>query len=368
MLNNIQNLKYIMMKKNILLCAICILIAGLTRTSAQDMLVATKVSQRASVIQRIGTTDVTVVYHSPLAKNRKIFGGIVPYNFVVDGVEYPWRAGSNENTTIEFTHDVMIQDQPLSKGKYGLHIFVNDKEWTYIFSNNSESWGSFSYNKKEDALRVIATPEKTAYKEWLNYEFVAREPESSVLELHWSDVKCGIKISVDVTSNILADLISKEEKTIDDYIKMAQLTNNLDPSNIDQAMKYVDQSLVIGEEFRNMMLKSELLLKNGQKKESEKFKEEAIALGKGFPYYYYYTLSFMLLERDKEKTLSLLSDILKKDPSNWIANLAMGEYFIKEGNQEKATLHYRKAYENAGEASKPYTRYMYLSNKIILEQ
>jgi hypothetical protein len=356
------------MKKNILIYALFILVLGIYGAKAQDMLVATKVSQRASVTQRIGTTDVTVVYHSPLANGRKIFGGIVPYDFVVDGVEYPWRAGSNENTTIEFTHDVMIQGQPLPKGKYGIHIFVKENEWVYIFSKNAKSWGSFGYKKEEDALRVTATPKKSPYQEWLSYDFVSREPESAILELHWSDIKCGIQISVDVTTHILTDLKGKEDKTVDDYIKIAQLTIAQNPMDVGKALDYVEKSLDIKEEFRNKMLKSEFLLKKGRVQESQKWKEEAIALGEGFPYFYYYPLSFMLLEGDKEKTFGLLSEMLKKDPNNYVAHLAMGEYYIKNKNQEKATFHFGKAYKYAGERSKPYTRYMYLSNKLILEQ
>ncbi len=335
--------------------------------TAQDMLVATKVSQRASVTQRIGTTDITVVYHSPSAKNRKIFGGIVPYDFVVDGVEYPWRAGSNQNTTIEFTHDVKIQGKPIPKGKYGLHVFVKEKEWIFIFSNDSDKWGSFSYQKEEDALRVTATPVPGPYQEWLNYQFVTRESGSAHLELQWSNVRCGIQISTDVSANVLTDLKSKKEKNSDDYIKMAELTVQRDSGKINKALRHVEKSLQLGKEFRNLMLKSNLLAKKGMGVESKALEQEALALGEGFPYYYYYPLSLMLLEDNREKAFEILSEMLKKEPENYISNLAMGEYYIKTRNQEKATYHFGKAYEFAGERSKPYTKYMYLSNKLILE-
>ena len=114
------------------LMIIALLFFSATDTLAQDMLVATKVSQKASVMQRIGTTDVTVTYSSPLAKGRKIFGGIVPYNFVVEGVEYPWRAGSNENTTIEFSHDVTIQGSPLKKENTACTFLLKRKNG-YLF-------------------------------------------------------------------------------------------------------------------------------------------------------------------------------------------------------------------------------------------
>ncbi len=356
------------MKMKLILLGICFSLTGIFRVQAQDMLVATKVSPRASVTQRIGTTDITVVYHSPSAKKRKIFGGIIPYDFIVDGVEYPWRAGSNENTTIEFTHDVQVQGQPLAKGKYGLHIFVREKEWTFIFSNKSDNWGSFSYKKEQDALRVTAVPENTAYQENLNYAFVRRQPQSTRLELHWSRIKCGIEISTDVNSNILTDLKAKEEKTVDDYVKIAQLTASGDNKNIPEALNYLEKSFTLEKGFRNLMLKANLLAEQGKKEESNKLQQQAIEAGKGFPYFYYYPLSFMLLDGDANKTNTILSEMLRTEPDNWIANLAMGEYYIKANDQEKATLHFEKAYQHAGERSKNYTRYMYLSNKLILEQ
>ena len=103
------------------------------------------ISQGATVSQRVGITDITVHYHRPLVNGRKVWGAMVPYGAV-------WRAGANENTTIEFTDPVTIEDKQLAKGVYGLHMIPGENEWTVIFSNNSSSWGSFSYDQKEDAL------------------------------------------------------------------------------------------------------------------------------------------------------------------------------------------------------------------------
>src|SRR3954454_2786659 len=98
-------------------------------------------SQKASVSQTVGVTDINISYHRPLVNKRKIFGTqIVPYGQV-------WRAGANENTTIEFTDPVTIESQPLAKGSYGLHMIPNEDSWTLIFSKNSTSWGSFTYDQ-----------------------------------------------------------------------------------------------------------------------------------------------------------------------------------------------------------------------------
>ena len=354
------------MKINIVFIAILVSTFFIRPLLAQDMIVETKVSQRASVTQRIGTTDVTVVYHSPLAKGRKVFGNIVPYDFVVDGREYPWRAGANQNTTIEFTHDVKIEGKPLSKGVYGLHILVSKDQWIYIFSKNSESWGSFNYDPKDDALRVIVKPEKGDYQDWLSYHFVNREPESVHLELHWTDVKCKFMISSNVTKNVIDDLMSKPDKNAEDFLKLAKRIIKQDSNDLRLALAFADSSIMMEEGFRNSVFKSELLIKMGDKNEGERLKEQAYSLMKNFDIYYY-GLSILFLQQDKEGSFKVLNDYLGMHPENYPANLAMAEYYINDGDQKKATLYYQKAYDNCGENSKKYTRYMYLCNQLILD-
>src|ERR1700756_3273522 len=133
---------------------LCLAILGLAGSvSAQNDLNLPDVSQPAEVKQRVALTDITVKYHRPLVNGRKIWGGLVPYGQV-------WRAGANENTTIAFSDPVTVEGKSLPKGTYGLHMIPNEKEWTVIFSKNSTSWGSFTYDDKEDALRVTVKPQQ----------------------------------------------------------------------------------------------------------------------------------------------------------------------------------------------------------------
>ncbi len=99
-------------------------------------------SQHARVMQRVGITDITIDYHRPLVKGRKVWGGLVPYGQV-------WRAGANENTTITISDPVTVEGKPLAQGVYGLHMVPNQNEWTIIFSKNSSAWGSFTYSPAE---------------------------------------------------------------------------------------------------------------------------------------------------------------------------------------------------------------------------
>lgn len=159
-------------------------------------------SLKAGVMQRLGAdTDITIAYSRPGVKGRKIWGALVPYG-MAPGNQYsknqpfPWRAGANENTTIEFSKDVLIEGKPLAAGKYGLHMVPSEKEWTIIFSKNNSAWGSFSYNPEEDALRVTVTPVAAPSQEWLAYGFEELAGKSATAFLHWEQLKVPFKISL----------------------------------------------------------------------------------------------------------------------------------------------------------------------------
>src|SRR5258706_4535778 len=134
-------------------------------------------SQKASVMQTIGVTDVTITYYRPAIKGRTIFGDappsmeerakgdatldnqnerkpgepIVPYNHV-------WRAGANDATGFQVTDDVLINGQPLKAGTYSLEAIPGKADWTIDFDNDSGQCGAFTYDSSQYAHRVIATP------------------------------------------------------------------------------------------------------------------------------------------------------------------------------------------------------------------
>lgn len=159
-------------------------------------------SLKAGVMQRLGAdTDIAIEYSRPGVKGRKIWGALVPYgmapgNQYSKNQPYPWRAGANENTTIEFSKDVLIEGKPLPAGKYGLHMIPGEKEWTVIFSKNNSAWGSFSYKPEEDALRVAVTPVAAPFQEWLSYGFDDLAGRSATAFLHWEQLKVPFKVSL----------------------------------------------------------------------------------------------------------------------------------------------------------------------------
>jgi len=159
-------------------------------------------SLKASVSQTIGIdANIKIDYSRPGVKGRKIWGDLVPFGLSpVDkeskGKPFPWRGGANENTTIEFSQDVLVNGNKLSAGKYGLHFIPSEKDWVVIFNKKNDQWGSYTYNQDEDALRITVTPVKAHHQEWLMYGFDDLTINSTIAFLHWEQLKVPFKISL----------------------------------------------------------------------------------------------------------------------------------------------------------------------------
>src|SRR5215469_10637040 len=165
-----------------------------------------RVSQRGSVTQRIGLTDITIAYHRPAVGGREIWGKTVPNAKV-------WRAGANENTTIAFTDDVSVEGKPLAAGTYGLHMIPAADQWTVIFSKNSTSWGSFTYDEKEDALRVTVKPGTGEFTETMAYTFDDVKPDSTAATLRWAKIAVPFHVSADVNAIVLRSIQNQLRST-----------------------------------------------------------------------------------------------------------------------------------------------------------
>ena len=187
--------------RTLLTSAFCLLILITILTSAQQN-TKPKLSLKAEVSQRIGAdTEIKINYSRPGVKGREIWGKLVPYGMAPGGKEsngnpYPWRGGANENTTIEFSKDVLIEGSKLPAGKYSLHFIPSEQTWTIIFNKNNMGWGSYKYDQKDDALRITVTPVKEQFTEWLTYGFMNLEGTAAAAYLAWAELKVPFKISV----------------------------------------------------------------------------------------------------------------------------------------------------------------------------
>jgi len=161
-------------------------------------------SLHASVTQNIGVdTEITFDFSRPGVKGRKIWGELVPYgmnpaNKYSNEKTFPWRVGANENTTIKFTSDLMIEGKKIAAGHYSIHMIPSEKEWVVIFNKKNDLWGSYGYDENEDALRINITPVKAEHQEWLIFGFENLAGTKATAFMHWEKVKIPFSVEVAV--------------------------------------------------------------------------------------------------------------------------------------------------------------------------
>ena len=228
------------------------------------------ISQGASVTQTIGVTDVTIKYSRPGVKGRVIWGGLVPYDTL-------WRTGANASTTISFSDTVIVEGQKLPAGKYSLFTIPGKSEWTIIFNRDTTLNGAFGYKKENDALRITVKPQPAEHQEWMRFSLEDLTDNSAQVVLHWEKLKIPFTISVETSYLTL----SKARKTLG-YQGPMQFANYCLQRNInlDEAMKYIDISLMYEENYSNLRVKAQLLEKTGKRQEAVTIMEKAIAMGK----------------------------------------------------------------------------------------
>ena len=262
-------------------------------------------SQKASVMQRIGVTDVTITYSRPGVKGRKIWGDPLPGQSEVKGeatlddqnkrpsdaviVPYGhvWRTGANEATQFVVTDDVLINGQKLAAGSYSLHTIPTKDEWTIVFNGTANQWGSFDYDPAKDTLRVKAKPQwVNDSREWLEYSFDPVTDDSAQVNIRWEKISVPFTIKVaDVAATTLTHLKNAVTNAKpDDWRTPLQagnyLINNSNPADDAQGMEWLDQSIKVKETFQNLAAKANALYKAGKKDEAVALGERAVQKGK----------------------------------------------------------------------------------------
>lgn len=281
--------------------AALLLAASAAAQTASAQVRTPRASQKASVMQTVGVTDVTINYSRPGVKGRAIWGDppagapagtatlddgrsrpkdavIVPYGRV-------WRAGANEATQFVVTDDVLVNGQPLKAGTYSLHAIPGRDEWTIIFNSDAGQWGSFSYDEKKDVLRVKAKPQATSEsQEWLTYQIDPVGENSARVNIRWE--KLTVPFTVEV-KDVPALTLAKARQAVasakpDDWQTPLQAANYLlnNKGDLTQALTWAEQSIKTRENFNNLNLRARILAAQGKTAEAVVAGEKALQVGR----------------------------------------------------------------------------------------
>jgi tetratricopeptide (TPR) repeat protein len=291
-------------------------------------------------------------------RRGKIWGDLVPYGLTNLGptcTQCPWRAGANENTVFTTSNDVTIQGQKLPAGTYGVHMIPGKDQWTVIFSKVHTAWGSFSYDAKEDALRVQTKAGKSDYHEWLTYEFITREPTQATLALEWEDLKVPVAIAVENAPALYAAAMESELRgsTGFDWHNVQGVADYLVAHQVDlpQALKFAQQAADPtqggDDNVGTLMTLADAQAANGQKDEASKTTEKALASPSAKPMDLHVIGRKLLGAGKKDEAVKVFQFNAQRFPDQWPVHVGLMRGFAALGDAPKALAEGKLAQKQA---------------------
>jgi tetratricopeptide (TPR) repeat protein len=295
-------------------------------------------SPKATASQTVGLTDIVITYHRPAVNKRTIWGDLVPWDQV-------WRAGANQNTTIGFSSPVTVNGKPLAAGTYGLHMIpTQGGDWTIAFSNVSWAWGSFSYDEKEDALRVATRAQPAEFQERLSYTFDEPTENSVEVALGWEKLRVPFKVEVD-TPAVVVESLRKQLRDLPRFFwqgwNQAAAYCLRSKVNLDEALTWADRSIGIQQNFNNLRTKAGLLELKGDTKTAAELRDRAMKIATEADINGY---GYQLLGAGKtDEAIEIFKKNVKDHPDSWNVYDSLGEAYEKKGDKKLAAENYRKA-------------------------
>jgi len=310
---------------------------------AQPQLVLPDASPKASVSQTVGLAEFKVTYHRPAVNKRKIWGALVPYGDV-------WRAGANENTTLSASTPFTFGGKAVPAGTYGLHMLPAEGDWTVILSSQAKAWGSFSYDSKEDVVRVSAKPEPADFVERLAFTFDEPTNDATALALRWEKLRVAIPIAID-TKQVTLESIREQMRGLPRFSWQGWnqaaawcARNNV---NTDEALAWADRSISMQKTFANLRTKATLLEKKGEAKTAAALRVEAMPLANEVDVN---NLGYQLLGDGKTaEALEFFRKNTVDHPQSWNVWDSLAEGLEKSGDAKGARENYQKALAMAPE-------------------
>lgn len=327
-----------MRTSSLLLITGLVLVASPFRMKAQyTLLDLPRESQHATVIQRIGTTDLTVDYSRPSVKGRVIWGDVVPYDQV-------WRAGANENTTFTTNSAISVEGKALPAGTYGVHMIPTKTTWTVIFSKDHTAWGSFFYKEGNDAARVTVTPSSCPATEQVTYEFSNVSKDGATLVMRWDKTEVPVKIGVDIHAEILAGLDDQlRGLTAFGWESWYEAAHYCHQEKIaaDRAMTWVDRSIARQPNFENQTLKATMLEEQGKTAEAAQLKQSMIdgATNAQLNAYGYQLVN----QGNTKEALKMFELNAKRNPKDPNVFDSLGEGYMMVGDNAAAIKAFKKS-------------------------
>jgi len=221
-------------------------------------------------------------------------------------------------------------------------------KWVVVFSKNNTSWGSYTYQKSEDALRVDVTPKTlTNNVEWLNYGFMNKASESAVAFLEWDNVLVPFNVSFDVKAIVFQNM-KNELRSLPGFGNIAHLQAAQyclqNDYELEQGLKWADRAMRVNPGFASTAVKAGLLDKTGKSDEAKKLMAKVIdsASENELNAYGYQLMG----KKDVKGAIAIFEKNVKKNPKSWNAYDSLAEAYGNAGDKGKMKKYYKLALAN----------------------
>lgn len=260
-----------MKKLQILFCAALL---SLSITSVQAQALKTPApSPSQSIKQSFGLGEISIDYSRPSARNRVIFGDLVPYGKI-------WRTGANAASKITFTDNVNFGGKDVKAGTYALYTIPGKSTWeVMLYSDLSLGGNVADYKLDNEVARVKIAPKITDYKtETFTMGIASLTATSSNLEIKWENVRVPIKITTEIDSRIMNNIDDVMNKDSKPYYQAAKYYYE-NGKDLKQAKVWVDKAVEQSPKaFWVRLLKAKIELKLGNKAAAIETANEVINL------------------------------------------------------------------------------------------
>lgn len=149
-----------------------------------------RASPHETVSADIDGSKVSITYGRPYKKDRKIWGGLVPYGKV-------WRTGADEATTLKTDKPLVFGSITVPAGTYTLYTLPEESGGAKLIINKKTGqWGTV-YDEKQDLARVdLKKEDVSAPVDQFTITISPNSTGGGLMKLAWDNAAYSIPFTV----------------------------------------------------------------------------------------------------------------------------------------------------------------------------
>lgn len=218
-------------------------------------------SPAQTIKQAFGLSEIILDYSRPGAKNRVIFGDVVPFGKV-------WRTGANNATKITFGDDVKVEGTEVKAGTYAIYSIPNKESWEIMLYKDLTLGGNVAdYKIENEVLRFkVKTIALNNKVETFTMGVADITASSANIELMWENTKVMFAVMTEIDTKIMKNIESNVVKDNRPYFQAASYyyeTNR----DLKTALEWTEKAVVSNPKaYWIVLLKAKIQLKLNDKK------------------------------------------------------------------------------------------------------